>query len=146
MRILDSFEDGGSSYIVMEYMEGRTLKEALRERSFFPAEELSAKMLPLIHTLGKIHRAGVIHRDISPDNIMELPDGSLKLFDFGAAKNYGEQEGASSVIVKGAMPRRSSTRPMESRGLGRMCMACAPRCTPAWPGGSRRMPSPGAGR
>ena len=101
VRILDSFEDGGSSYIVMEYMEGRTLKEALRERSFFPAEELSAKMLPLIHTLGKIHRAGVIHRDISPDNIMELPDGSLKLFDFGAAKNYGEQEGASSVIVKG---------------------------------------------
>lgn len=87
-HILDYFEANDTAYIVMEYVEGETLAAYLRRQTRIPAGELFARFLPLAESLGKIHAAGVIHRDISPDNIMVQPDGSLTLIDFGAARVY----------------------------------------------------------
>ena len=87
-RILDYFEANGTAYIVMEYVEGETLAAKLARDGAMPAEDAFRRFLPLIESLGYIHHAGVIHRDISPDNIMMQPDGSLKLIDFGAARQY----------------------------------------------------------
>lgn len=87
-HILDYFEANKTAYIVMEYVEGETLREKLRKNGKMPAEDLLKRFLPLIGSLDRIHGSGVIHRDISPDNIMVQPDGSLKLIDFGAAKAY----------------------------------------------------------
>ena len=101
VRILDYFEANATAYIVMEYVEGETLAAQLARRGRIPAEELFRSFLPLIESLEKIHAGGVIHRDISPNNIMVQPDGSLKLIDFGAARAYrGAEDAQYTAITK----------------------------------------------
>lgn len=101
VHILDYFEANATAYIVMEYVEGETLAAYLSKHSRIPAEELFARFLPLAQSLGKIHACGVIHRDISPDNIMVHPDGSMTLIDFGAARGYrSAAEGSYTAIAK----------------------------------------------
>ncbi|MFQ8886901.1 serine/threonine protein kinase, partial [Anaerobutyricum hallii] len=85
VKALDFFEINNTAYIVMEYLEGVTLKQYLRENKRIDAEDLVELLVPLIESLDEIHSQGLIHRDISPDNIMVLPDGRIKLMDFGAA-------------------------------------------------------------
>lgn len=97
--ILDYFEANNTAYIVMEYVEGETLS-ARFAASPLPCEELLRQFLPIVDTLGAIHKAGVIHRDISPDNIMIQPDGSLKLIDFGAARQYQSDNGRFTAISR----------------------------------------------
>ncbi len=98
-HVLDYFEANGTAYIVMEYVEGQTLSAYIAQRGPMPGQELFERFLPLAESLGFVHRSGVIHRDISPDNIMVQPDGSLKLIDFGAAREYSAPK-VSSVVVK----------------------------------------------
>ena len=86
VKALDFFEINNTAYIVMEYLEGVTLKQYLRENKRIDAEDLVELLVPLIESLDEIHSQGLIHRDISPDNIMVLPDGRIKLMDFGAAE------------------------------------------------------------
>lgn len=97
--ILDYFEANGTAYIVMEYVEGQTLA-ARAAAGPMPCEDLLRRFLPIIDTLTAIHCAGVIHRDISPENIMVQPDGSLKLIDFGAARQYRGEGGHYSAISR----------------------------------------------
>src|SRR5699024_1738790 len=64
-------------------------------------QDLSQKMKPIVEALEQIHRTGLIHRDISPDNIMLLKSGKLKLLDFGAAREFaGEDEKTLSIMLK----------------------------------------------
>lgn len=97
--VLDYFEENGTAYIVMEYVEGRTLAACAAERTM-SAEDLLRRFLPLIGTLEQIHQAGVIHRDISPDNVIVQPDGSLKLIDFGAARHFLGQTAMTAPISR----------------------------------------------
>lgn len=100
-HILDYFEAHDTAYIVMEYVEGETLATRLRAQGVWAAEPLFRLFLPLVESLGSIHAGGVIHRDISPDNIMVQPDGSLKLIDFGAAREWrSEGDGQYTAIAK----------------------------------------------
>lgn len=83
----DVFAQNGTVYIVMDYVEGKTLKAYVKENG----NRLSAKTVisllePIFGALQKIHEKGLIHRDISPDNIMLRPDGTAVLLDFGAAR------------------------------------------------------------
>ena len=87
-RVIDYFEANGTAYIVMEYVEGITLTDYVRQHGPMDAETLFDRMLPLAECLGRIHRSGVIHRDISPNNLMIRTDGTIKLIDFGAAKDF----------------------------------------------------------
>ena len=85
----------------MEYLEGITLKQYLREIQRIAPEDLIELLVPLIESLDEIHSQGMIHRDISPDNIMVLPDGRIKLMDFGAARDYTEfGEKSLSIVLK----------------------------------------------
>lgn len=101
VKALDFFEINNTAYIVMEYLEGITLKQYLRENQRIVPEDLIELLVPLIESLDEIHSQGMIHRDISPDNIMVLPDGRIKLMDFGAARDYTEfGEKSLSIVLK----------------------------------------------
>ena len=101
VKALDFFEINNTAYIVMEYLEGITLKQYLRENQRIAPEDLIELLVPLIESLDEIHSQGMIHRDISPDNIMVLPDGRIKLMDFGAARDYTDfGEKSLSIVLK----------------------------------------------
>jgi hypothetical protein len=86
--VLNYFRENGTGYIVMHYLRGRTLRDHLRERGTpLPYEEAIAVMLPLLIALQEVHRLGLVHRDISPDNIYICDSGRVCLLDFGAARN-----------------------------------------------------------
>ena len=107
VSILDFFEANDTAYIVMEYLQGSDLKSYVRKKGghLTPKETFSI-MRPVMAALAQVHEAGLVHRDISPDNIMLQPDGSVKLMDFGAARSVNnpgvekELTQATQAIVK----------------------------------------------
>ncbi len=96
------FAENGTAYIVMDFVEGETLKAyAQRRGGKIPTDEVLAMMRPLIESLKRVHAEGLLHRDISPDNIMLQPNGVLKLLDFGAARQFStEGEHSNTINVK----------------------------------------------
>ncbi len=102
--VRDFFEANNTAYIVMEYLEGITLKEHVKKNGIIPAERLFNRIRPIIDVLGDIHQHGVIHRDISPDNIMLLPNGRMKLLDFGAAREVDSEKSLSVMLKHGYAP------------------------------------------
>lgn len=87
VRVRDTFKENGTSYIIMDFIEGETLKAKLIREGTMTYEVCLKIFLPLLKGVDEFHRKGVIHRDISPDNIMIQPNGEAKLLDFGAAKD-----------------------------------------------------------
>lgn len=98
--VRDYFEENNTAYIIMEYLDGQNLIEHTKQNGLMDAKELFRLMMPIMNSLQKMHLAGVIHRDISPDNIMYLKDGTLKLMDFGAARHFLNEENKMSVMLK----------------------------------------------
>ena len=87
VRVQNLFGENNTAYIVMEYVEGIDLKHYIRmQNRVLTTAEVFSVMAPVMEALSKVHAAELVHRDISPDNIMILPDGSAKLLDFGAAR------------------------------------------------------------
>ena len=99
VKILDFFEANNTAYIVMEYLEGITLKQYLGKYGVLQFRNLIEMMLPLLEALIEIHSQGLIHRDISPDNIMVQHNGKLKLMDLGAARDYTESGNKSLTVI-----------------------------------------------
>ena len=99
VRVLDLFQENGTAYIVMEFIEGVTLKAKLQQTGPLPWEQVRELFLSAVQTMAQVHKAGLVHRDLSPDNIMLLPDGSVKILDLGAAKDLSINSGASSMQV-----------------------------------------------
>ena len=88
VRVYDSFEENNTAYIVMEYIDGETLSRYVGRNGPITASYLRELVLPLLRDLAAVHKNGLIHRDISPDNIMvTAQNGQLKLIDFGTAKD-----------------------------------------------------------
>ncbi len=85
VNVYDFFEENQTAYIVMEYIEGTLLKKYLSERGKTEPADAVNIIRPLISAVKKIHAEGIIHRDISPDNIFISEDLSMKVFDFGSA-------------------------------------------------------------
>jgi serine/threonine-protein kinase len=79
-------EAGGRPYIVMEHVEGKTLAEVLHERGRLPAEEAVTLALQACSGLEHAHAAGLVHRDVKPQNLLLRSDGTLKVADFGIAR------------------------------------------------------------
>ena len=84
-RALDDGTDRTRPYLVLEYVEGETLREYLQDRLPLSVDEALRLALPLGHALAYAHAHGVAHRDIKPENVLITPDGTVKLFDFGIA-------------------------------------------------------------
>lgn len=102
VSVRDFFLENGTAYIVMEFVEGETLKQRLaRVGGKMEASEVFDLVRPLLRSLAEMHATGLIHRDISPDNIMITPEGNVKLIDFGAARDYLDSGNRSlSVMLK----------------------------------------------
>lgn len=98
--VRDFFEENNTAYIVMEYLDGQTLKNYLRSNGTLTPEQTVKLLMPVMESLKKVHSQGIIHRDISPDNIM-LVGKRVKLLDFGAARYVSATNNKSlSVILK----------------------------------------------
>ncbi|MBI1733385.1 MAG: protein kinase [Gammaproteobacteria bacterium] len=85
VRVRSVFEENNTAYMVMDYLDGKSLASALREKRKFSEEELLSLFLPLTEGLERVHLAGFIHRDIKPANII-LAEGRAVLIDFGSAR------------------------------------------------------------
>ena len=86
VRVLDEGRDGDQHFLVMEYVEGQTLAELLQERGRLSEEQARSVVQQVGAALGAAHRAGVIHRDIKPGNILIAKDGTVKVTDFDIAR------------------------------------------------------------
>ena len=100
VTVKDFFFENATAYMVMEYLDGITLKEYLREQGGKISGEQALKyMKPILEALQKVHEAGMIHRDISPDNIILTKDGKIKLIDFGSARAFARDENQTFTIM-----------------------------------------------
>lgn len=97
VRVRDIFLTNETAYIVMDFVEGETLKEKLKREGVMNARDCVLLLLPVIRGLSRVHDQNMIHRDIKPDNIMIQRDGKVRLLDLGAAKEIELQK-----EVKGA--------------------------------------------
>lgn len=86
VQIYEYGEDAGQVYIAMEIVQGVELRDYLEEGAKFGLDRVVAMMTELLDALGFAHRHGVVHRDIKPGNIVVLPDGRIKIMDFGIAR------------------------------------------------------------
>ena len=86
VNLLDVGMDGDSRYLVMEYVQGKTLKELIREKGKM-SPKLSAQIaIRILAAMQHAHKNGIIHRDIKPQNILVHADGHIKVADFGIAR------------------------------------------------------------
>lgn len=102
VRVIDVFYENNTAYMVMEYIDGSTLSTYMRENGCFSGfDELYSKLRPVMLSLSRIHDAGIVHRDISPSNLMIDKQGKIRLIDFGTARNMNEEgERSVSVVLK----------------------------------------------
>ena len=101
VALRDYFEEYGTAYIVMEYLEGEDLSHYAKAHGKFELDEALDLLEPAMLALDKIHKKGLIHRDISPSNIMVLTDGRVKVLDFGSARlQNASGELSLSVMLK----------------------------------------------
>jgi serine/threonine protein kinase len=99
VSLLEFFEANGTAYIVMAYMEGMTLKQYLEEQgNKISFETTLAILTPVMDALREVHRVGMLHRDISPDNIYINQDRQVKILDFGATR-YAMREQSHGLTV-----------------------------------------------
>jgi len=100
-------------YLVMEYVDGVTLKDRCREKEMLPLDEAVGIIFQCARALGYAHQNGVIHHDIKPSNIMISSTGDVKVADFGAAKTDGGTDYPSTDSLTGSL---HYTSPEELRG------------------------------
>src|SRR5277367_4836532 len=102
VSISDYAEANGTAYLVMGYLEGMTLKQYLANQGGrIPYATAIQIMMPVMDALREVHKHGLLHRDVSPDNIFLTRQGHIKLLDFGAARYaIGEQSQSLSMILK----------------------------------------------
>ncbi|MGQ9476048.1 MAG: serine/threonine-protein kinase [Actinomycetota bacterium] len=100
LTVHDIILQGDRQFMVMEYLEGKTMREVLAERRLSVSEVLS--IAPMVcEALGYAHRQGIVHRDVKPDNIFVLQDGNIKLADFGIAKMIRVSERTHTDVIMG---------------------------------------------
>lgn len=113
VQIYSYFEEYGTAYFVMDYIEGTSLDEYVKKQGGkLSYEEASSLLIPVMDALSAVHKKGIVHRDVSPDNIYITSDGKVKLIDFGAARqSLGDKSQSLDVILKhGFAPKEQYMR------------------------------------
>ena len=104
VKVLDYFQENKTAYIVMEHVKGTSLRNYLENMGEELSFEKTCEMLkPVMISLEKVHQKGLLHRDISPDNLMVEEDGKIKMLDFGSAREYfleQDREKTLTILVK----------------------------------------------
>ncbi len=103
VEVYDVGEDHGKYFIVMEYVEGKTLKQLIKRRGSITLPEVVDIMLQLTSAIAKAHESYIIHRDIKPQNVIILEDGRVKVMDFGIASQLGSNELTQTNSVMGTV-------------------------------------------
>ena len=106
------FIQNETAYIVMDFIEGETLLKKLQREGPMDYGTCVSLMAPIMQALSEVHKHGIIHRDISPDNIMVRPDGRLILLDLGAAKDLDIQ-GRDGNVQSSQMVAKQGFSPIE---------------------------------
>ncbi|MDG9700902.1 Stk1 family PASTA domain-containing Ser/Thr kinase [Streptomyces sp. DH37] len=101
--VFDQGEDGGYVYLAMEYVEGCTLRDVLRERGALQPRAALDVLEAVLAALGAAHLAGLVHRDVKPENVLIGDDGRVKVADFGLVRAVGSQTSASTGSVLGTV-------------------------------------------
>lgn len=101
VNVFDYFEANGTAYMIMEYIEGILLKSYVAERGRMDEAQACTYLSSLLEAVKKIHERGIIHKDISPDNIFLISQEQVKVFDFGSAKlRSSESDRDLAAVVK----------------------------------------------
>jgi beta-lactam-binding protein with PASTA domain/serine/threonine protein kinase len=96
--VLDQGEDGHIAYLVMEYVQGHTLRDTLNDQGALPPRLALALIDPVIEGLAAAHISGLIHRDIKPENVLIADDGRIKVGDFGLARAVSANTSTGALI------------------------------------------------
>ncbi len=101
VKVLDYFEEDQRSYLVMEYIRGVNLSDYL-ERLDVPMswQEAWEMLKPVMSAMEKVHKKGLIHRDLNPSNLIITENGNLKIIDFGASRSFEDYEKTMTILVK----------------------------------------------
>ena len=100
VNVRDYLEFDGRAYMVMEYLDGEDLSARIDRTGRLSLDETWQLLLPVMSVLTKLHKADMIHRDVSPDNIRITGDGEVKLLDFGSVSNLTSEHLTRTVTVK----------------------------------------------
>ena len=103
VQMFDVGEDDGQYYIVMEYVDGKTLKQVLKQRGHLSITEVVDIMLQVADGMAHAHDAYIVHRDIKPQNIMILSNGVIKITDFGVAMALNSSQLTQTNSVMGTV-------------------------------------------
>jgi len=103
VEVYDVGEDDGKYFIVMEYVDGKTLKSLVKKRGALTLPEVIDIMLQLTSAIGCAHESYIIHRDIKPQNVIILEDGRVKVMDFGIAAQLNSNDLTQTNSVMGTV-------------------------------------------
>lgn len=115
----DTGDDDGTAYIVMELIDGPTVRQLLREQGRLPIGEAIRIGTQVAEALEAAHRAGIVHRDVKPPNVLVPPEGPVKVTDFGIAKASGSDDLTRTGTVMGTArylaPEQVNGQPTDAR-------------------------------
>lgn len=104
VNVFEYFEENNTAYLVMEFLDGLDVNDCMRQKGGKLDTETSIKIvLNIINALKEVHKSGIIHRDIAPDNIKICRNGKVKLFDFGAAR-FENNDKKTKILKPGFAP------------------------------------------
>lgn len=98
IHVFDHFRENETAYFIMEYLEGFTLAEVLHKRKTLSIKEAEMILFSLMKSLKTVHSVGIVHRDISPENIFITKEGNVVLLDFGTARKYVSDKSISMSV------------------------------------------------
>ncbi len=99
VKVFDTFEANNTAYLIMEFLDGETVASMLEREGTLSVDKTIEMMLPVLEALTEVHKAGVIHRDISPDNLFVTKSGDVKLIDFGSARFAATDNNMTMTVI-----------------------------------------------